>query len=91
MQAIGKIGTPVIVVIALVFAVGGASAMSTGQVFEGLLYFFLSCLVAMLSLILLRDDESESISKRSAFQNRQRDQLRGALRARLDRQVRFGK
>jgi len=84
MRTIAKIGKPVILVIACVFAVGGATAMNAGGALEGLLYFLLSGLVAALAFILLPESESETNSHARRLAAR-KSRYRESLHRRLQR------
>lgn len=86
MRVLSKIGNPIILVVALIFAVGGATALNAGQVLEGTLFLVLSVLVSALTWLLMSNQKPESVISRDVSQ-RHEERMRRILSARLDRQV----
>lgn len=86
MRALSKIGNPIILVVALIFAVGSATALNAGQVLEGSLFLVLSVLVSALTWLLMSNQKPESVISRDVSQ-RHEERMRRILSARLDRQV----
>lgn len=83
MQALGKIGKPVISVIAMVLAIGGITAMRADQTMESLVYLMLACIVAVLALILLPASEPDQVL-RDSLERRRNERARRLLQARLE-------
>lgn len=86
MRALSKIGNPIILVVALIFGIGGATALNAGQVLEGVLFLVLSVLVSALTWLLMSDQKPESAISRDSRQ-RHEERMRRILSARIDRQV----
>jgi len=83
MQALGKIGKPVISVIAMVLAIGGITAMRADQTVESLVYLMLACIVAVLALVLLPASEPDNVL-RDSLERRRNERARRLLQARLE-------
>lgn len=86
MRALSKIGNPIILVVALIFGIGGATALNAGQFLEGFLFIGLSVLVSALTWVLMSDQKPETAISRNESQ-RYEQRMRRILSARLDRQV----
>ena len=86
MRALSKIGNPIILVVALIFGIGGATALNAGQVLEGILFIVLSVLVSALTWLIMSDQKPESPISRDSRQ-RHEERMRRILSARIDRQV----
>lgn len=83
MQALARIGKPVIIVVAMVFAIGGITAMRSNQTLESLVYLMLACIVAVLALILLPASEPDQ-ALRESLDRRRNERARRLLQARLE-------